>query len=1138
MTVEPLLTQTRTLRPMRHIVGFQAGRGARYSTLALAVLSALPPATLAQASSEHFAPLTQTQAQVSPWGAGAQPLYPLANPAAPVPAQASQVLPARVGGVDYSVNATAALLVVEVARNGVPADGQTPVPIVVRVLGADGKPLAGSVFATIETTGGRILLPGAATDEAGPRGLDVDRTTPGVQLEVRQGVANFTLLAPVDPQDVQLRVTVGGHEASGLISFVPDMRDMVAAGLVEGVINLSGRGDLVEPVRSVDSFEREIRHFGRVFNDGKGSVAARAAVFLKGVVKGEYLLTAAYDSDKETRSRLLSDIKPDEFYPVYGDASLKGEDARSATSLYVRVDKGKNYLLYGDFSTGDGFSQRGGTGAVASLRQRSLGAYNRSATGVRWHHESDASMGNVFAFRDTLRQVVEEFASQGSGPYGLRNSGALVDSEKVEVVVRDRTQPARILSVQPLARLADYSFEPFSGRIVLNQFLGAFDANLNPVTLRVTYEVDQGGDQFWVMGADGQWRVNEQFELGGSLVEDQNPLASYRLSSVNTSWRVSPETLLVAELAQSTSLVNTNSVNQSSLPGLVAQSGEVTGQAWRLELAHEGERTEGRVFIGASEPTFNNLAAPLSGGRAEAMARGAIRVTEATKVYAEVQRSEDRNPGTSVRDAAQVGVNVKLSERLTVDVGLRSVNESAGTTTSTLATPFASTSGLTSSIATGSGGGAVGFGNQTVDPVTGLPVIQTGTTATGGSTNHLAATHSDTIRAGVGYKATDRFTVGAEVEHEISGDPRERYALGADYRIAERTRLYARAERQTGLSNPSGTSTDANNSNALVFGVDTSYWRDTQVFSEYRLRDSLSGRDNQVASGIRNGWDFAPGLRLNTALEVTQVVSGVAPTTRAVSVGVDYTAHPLWKGSTKLEHRISSDVATTPDNEAFSTTLWQIMAARKVNRDWTFLARNYLLKTDYAARGDVYQDRVQFGMAYRDTDTNRVNALAKYEYKTERDDSSLTAGSLKSRAHIVSAHADWHPSRPWWMTGRAAAKWQYDQFEGGVQDNFRAQLYSGRVIHDLTENWDLGLMSAVQFGQYGARQYAMGVEAGYLLKQNLWLSAGYNSSGFAADQDLAGYEYTRQGVYLRLRFKFDQNLFAGDNKTINRTLDR
>jgi hypothetical protein len=196
------------------------------------------------------------------------------------------------------------------------------------------------------------------------------------------------------------------------------------------------------------------------------------------------------------------------------------------------------------------------------------------------------------------------------------------------------------------------------------------------------------------------------------------------------------------------------------------------------------------------------------------------------------------------------------------------------------------------------------------------------------------------------------------------------------------------------------------------------------------------------------------------------------------------------------------------------------------------------LKTDYAARGDVLQDRAQLGLAYRDTDTNRVNALGKIELKHETDASNATSGELRTRAVIVSTHADYHPSRPWWLTGRAAAKWQNDVFENGVRSDFRAGLLSGRVVYDITENWDLGAMAAVQLGQRGARQSAFGLEAGYLLRQNLWLSAGVNLTGFNGDADLAGYEYTRSGVYVRLRFKFDENLFKGRDQEVNRSLDR
>jgi hypothetical protein len=1109
------------------------------SALALALMAGSPSGLWAQsAQTSGYEPLTTSQR--SPWAPDSAPLYPLAHPQAVPAAQHSALFaPATPAtpAVDYSLHAEAAQVVVEVARNSVPADGQSPVAISLRVLGQDGKPLANRVFATVEVTGGRLLLPGAQTDEAGPGARDADRATPGVQVEVVQGVARFTLLAPATPQDVQLRVTVGAEQASGKVRFVPDMRPMVAAGLIEGVIQFNTAGGLLAPARSKDGFEREIQHFSTVFADGKASAGARTAFFLKGVVKGDVLLTAAYDSDKEVQSRLQKDVLPGEFYPVYGDASLRGEDAHSSTALYVRVDKDKSYLLYGDFATGAGFSERAGGGAVAALQQRSLGAYNRNATGVRGHYEKDAVTGNAFAINDTLHQAVDEFASQGSGPYGLRNNGAVQNSESVEVLVRDRSMPSRILSVRPLIRLVDYSFEPFSGRILLNQFLPAFDADLNRVSLRVSYDVDQGGEAFWIVGADGQARVSETLEIGAALVQDQNPLATSDLSSANLSWRVAPSTMLVAEVAQTRALANTNSVNQNSLPGFAGQSGTVSGQAWRLEVAHAADGTEGRLFVGQSDPTFNNPAAPLNGGRAEAMVQGAYKLSDATKLYAQAQRSADRNPGMASSEEAKLGVKVKLSDKLFLDAGLRTLHQGEGTLTAA-ATPFASTAGLTGSIASAAGGGLAGYGNQTIDPASGLPSIQSSSLAASPTLNQANALRSDTARIGLGYQASERLTLGGEVEGSFAGDRLQRYALGGDYRVAERTRLYLRAEQQSGLASANTLSASASQSNALVAGVDSSYWHDTQLFSEYRLRDAISGQDLQQASGIRNSWDLQPGLRADAAYEWTQVLAGTAPTTQALALGLDYTAHPLWRASTRAEYRVSGDVPGSTVSQAFNTTLWQAMAARKLSRDWTFLARNYLLQTDYAAHGGVFQDRVQLGAAYRDNDSNRVNALAKYAYKTEVDDSNAAVGQLSSQAHIVSVLADYHPSRPWWLTGKFAAKWQQDQFEGGVSDHFQAQLVSGRLTYDVTENWDLGLMLATQRGQHGAQQAAAGVELGYLVQQNLWLSVGYNVAGFAADADLAGYEYTREGVYLRLRFKFDHELFAGSNQAINRTLDR
>ena len=1105
--------------------------------VALAAASLCGAQALAQSSPPAGSP---SDVRYTPVTGTPSPLYPKGEDLDAKPSTSLDSIAADPGG-GFAAASSVGRIVVEVNRDAVPADGQSPVKITVRVYDKQGQPLKAPVLLTIEHSGGRVLLPGARTDELGPRRQDADRTVPGIQLKVESGVAEFQLLAPFEAQDVRLRVSAGSEEASGAISFVPEMRPMVAAGLIEGIVNFHGHTAL-SPVRAGDVFEQEIESWSRQFNDGKANVAARTAFYLKGTIRGDVLLTAAYDSDKDTRTRLLRDISPDELYPVYGDASLRSFDARSTERLYLRLDHGKDYVLYGDFVTGDGFTQPIGQGAVASLKQRSLGNYNRTSTGVRAHKENETVVANAWAFHDSLRQIVQEFASQGAGPYGLANNAVLEGSEKVEVLVRDRQNSSRIISVRPLVRLVDYSFEPFSGRIVLATFLPSADENLNPVSLRVTYEVDQGGEQFWVVGGDAQVRLSPQIELGGSAVADQNELAHYRLYSANATWKMGPKTALVVEVARTESEINTNPTNMSTTPALAGRIGEVEGHAWRAEFAHEGDKSEAHAFLGRSDPAFNNLAAPLDAGRGEGQASASYKLSDTVKAYGEAVMSEDRNPGGGDRKIGGAGLRWAALDKLTVDVGFRVARETIGTQGNGVSsTPFGSTLGLTGSIASGSGGGALGYGNQPLDPSTGLPVIAPSSGLALATSNLAPGTklESDTVHVGVGYALTEKIRLGGEIEHDISGDEKRRYALGADYQVNERTKVYARFERQEGWAYLQGVTSTGQSANALVLGVDSTVVKDTQVYSEYRLRDATSDRDLQLASGIRNFWDVKEGLRLTTAVEHVSVMSGTTAASNAGSIGLDYSADPLWRGSTRLEVRRSGDIGDTPAvDERFTTILGQAMVARKLDRDWTLLARDYLLKTDYADRGDIVQNRAQLGVAYRDTDTNRVNALGKIEWKDERDASNAAVGTLKTNAFIVSTHADWHPSRPWWLTGRIAAKWERDEFEQGVRSSFNAQLLAGRAVYDVSENWDLGVLVATQLGQQGAKQYAAGLEVGYLLQQNLWLSAGYNVSGFNGDSDLTGYEYVERGFYLRLRFKFDETLFKGRNAAANPSLDR
>ncbi|MEP7156951.1 MAG: hypothetical protein ABI905_14325, partial [Betaproteobacteria bacterium] len=413
----------------------------------------------------------------------------------------------------------------QMSKAGAVADGKTPVKVLVRLMDARNVPVTSRTAISLSASAGRWDVE------------DLSGLEPGIQTFIEGGRAEFSLLPSTEPTESLLRVSSGDVVTETKIDFLPDLREMIAAGVIEGVLNLrklDSRG--LSPARAQDGFEQEITHLARTWGDGDRNAAARAAMFLKGKVKGEYLLTLSYDSDKNTRERLFRDIQPDEFYPIYGDSSVRGFDAQSTGRFYVRIDKAKSYLLYGDFNTSQ------------MTEARKLANYSRSLTGVKQHYENDRVSANVFASRDTTKQVIDELPANGtSGPFVLSHIAGLINSEKIEILTRDRNQRSVIIRTVPQSRFVDYELEPLTGRILFKAPIASLDENLNPISIRITYEVDQGGEQFWVTGADAQVKVTDNLEVGGMIVDDRNPLDKFRMAGINAVARLADKTFLIAE---------------------------------------------------------------------------------------------------------------------------------------------------------------------------------------------------------------------------------------------------------------------------------------------------------------------------------------------------------------------------------------------------------------------------------------------------------------------------------------------------------------------------------------------------------------------------------------------------------------
>ena len=999
----------------------------------------------------------------------------------------------------------------QVSGNNLPADGLSSTPVTVRLLNAQGIPVSGEVEVTVEVdNGARVLLD---TDVPGRPSVDargVTNTQPGTHTLVSGGKLGFQVLAPYQPADVTVRVTVKSVAQKTVIRYVPELREMIAVGLIEAGVR-SNKFDPRQIVQAEenDGFDKELTNLTRDFNGGKSAVAGRVAMYLKGKIKGDYLLTMALDTAKENNNVLFREIDPNAFYPIYGDSSVTGVDAQSSSKLYVRIDNKFSFLLYGDYATQD------------SNPARMLSQYSRSLTGLMGHYEEGNVIADGFVSQQKFRQIVDEFPARGvSGPYSVSNPTGVSGSERIEILVRDRNQTGLILKSTLLTRYTDYEFEPFSGRILFKSSIPSIDDQLNPITIRVTYEVEQGGDNFLVYGGDARYKVSPSLILGVGGAKDENPLSSYQVAGATLQYLLGKNAELQLEYANTRSSINTGSSGfNSSVSNIFAgRIGEFSGSAARIEFRQSDERSRLRAYAVKADDGFNNPIAGITAGRTEGGVAGAYKINERWTIAGEYLQSKDDILNTS-KQAGQIGVDLKLTDRLTIGAGLRSVHQDVPTLASTSLTPCNLPS-LASGGGYNSGYGLGGQGNQQIDPATGQQVTCAATqlTAASAGQNDIQI-NSAFVRAA--YQLTPQVNLTGYVQGETGSSTSLLYGVGVDWNVADRTRLYARYDYMHPWAGAYGLGYGSPTGN-FALGIDTQYMQDGSLYSEYRLSDASAGREVQAALGLRNGWMVGYGMRLLTNIET---VKGVAGNSYAAGAGLEYTASELWKASGRLEWR------QDPSNTNWLATL---AVARKMDRNWSWLLRDYasIVQPRNALGLDNQQNRFQFGFAYRPVDNNLLDALGLYEFKYNRDRTNL----LDYNAHILSLRANYHPSRPWWISGRYAYKRVEEQLLATIPTSYQAQLLGGRVTYDVTNQWTLGVVGGWLRGGRGATQYAYGVEVGYVIKDNLMATVGYNWQGFK-DPDLAGADSYNRGWVASLRYKFDETVFKGGDPAVNRTLN-
>jgi len=520
-----------------------------------------------------------------------------------------------------------------------------------------------------------------------------------------------------------------------------------------------------------------------------------------------------------------------------------------------------------------------------------------------------------------------------------------------------------------------------------------------------------------------------------------------------------------------------------------------------MELRHDDNLLKYNLHVQITDAGFDNPSAAVVAGHSEARGHLDYQISEASHLKADLVYTQDNGVATASSTSnviqtqgVSVAVQTKLSPQVTTELGLR-----AGQTDTTAATGF------------NYGSVSAGAPASTTTPASAATGTNTGLVSVRGRVTTNVPNMPNT-------------QLFAEAEQDVNDSTRHVAAIGANYAINDKARVYGRYELISSLNGEYALTSGVQRNVGLV-GVESAYMAGGRVYDEYRIADTIDGRAMQSAMGVRNTFEVSEGLRLTGGLEQVSSLPSASGTSsgesKAITAAFDWLGTGEYKkrlrGSGSLEFRDGSDA---------NSALMTLGVAYKFNPDWSLLTRAALNKVDSFTDGSTHwQEREQIGFAYRPVDQDEWNTLLRYEHKVDSWSGVLTTSlpPVNTSTDIVSAHLNYQPGRRDIVSARIAAK-QSSTYSDGVNSSYGAQLMYARWTHDLSLDWDFGLQAGWLMGDGNTQQQSLGAEIGYQLSKGLWLSAGYNVVGLH-DPDLTGADYTDSGAYVRLRFKFDERLF-------------
>ncbi len=915
----------------------------------------------------------------------------------------------------------------------------------------------------------------------------------------RKFVAEYLL--PVGAHELLVELSNGKQVLQEPLQIDVSGRHLFLVAIADVTASQNRVSGSVEPLSADDRYEDFL-------------VEGRLGFYLKGKVKGKYLVTAQADTQEQRSGDLFTGffkadaqdvfrrLDPDAYYPVYGDDSSTTRDIDTQGKLYVRVNWDQNEALWGNFQTGF-------TGTEYAQYVRSL-----YGAAVKWRSKESTELGDAkteiraFASEAQTELGHSEFLGTGGSLYYLKHTDILRGSDQVVLEMRDPTT-GRTEARVALMRDVDYEIDEMQGRLILSRPLLQISRENAPSITRdtpsggytnillVDYEYISPGLSYGEMtgGVRAKQWFGEHFALGGTAVNEKRDADDYTMVGVDATLQAGRGTYLKVEKTHTDSTSATvfysdnGGLSFSRLNSLAdKRDGDAHAVEGRINLKELGV-TEREWDIGS---WYRNVDSGYSISRFDIgerlIEKGAEFSGEVTEDLTLSGRVSQAERGADQFDQAQLQAEMRILENDSLAVEIRHTREKH----------------RTSSDYDGNGTlGAVRYTHR-LTPSLDIYGIGQATLANDGGKYR----NNDAFTLGSRYVFGDLSSVSAEATQGARGNA---YSVNGEYRVASDHTLYGGytySTDNTGETDPMFGGTPG----GLTLGQ---RWRVSNKSSLFNESQWLkSGNDQGIAHTF--GMDFYPIENWNYGFTLQKAeLEGANGTTKREAVS-------LRGGHTSSITSWNSAVEWREDTGAERRRQWLTTnrLLHKINEDWRIAGRfNYSDtkdKTDSLQGAKFTESNI--GFAWRPADNLRWGLLGKYTYLYDRStiEQEQSSSFYDQRSHVFALEGTYRFDQRWEFAGKVAERLgeaRAGRASGDWYDS-RASFAAAQARYRIMGKWNaLGEYRWLDVRDGGTRQgWLAGVDRD--ITDNFRIGAGYNFTDFS--DDLTRHDYRYKGWFLNM----------------------